>query len=443
MRRLILNRGFGRTLAALWLAGTAGILGIGSAVAQTTAATLTPNQQSALSTIAVICPKLSALNKAGQLDPTEQQLFFRCNTILNQTSGTAARNGALNAISPEELNAAPRANINFGTVQRASVVSRLLTLRSGSGAIGGASGDESSSLSDGKLGSFFNIKDGFGSKEGTANESNYDVKSKAATLGADYRVSGGIVVGVAFGYGWNKADFSGGGDLRTEGEMGSLYTTWYGAHQALDAIATFGTFDNQSRRLIDYTITSPARTDAIDATAYGSTRSHMSAVGLSYSYDFGRGPWRVGPTLAVDYQHVSIGAFTESSMQSSELDLRYGSQGAVSLQIEPGFSVYYSLSSGWGVVTPYVRAVYVRETKTAASGFDLRYVNDTKVAAEGVDTTFMVQSDKPDRSYFRVAEGASMTFANSLSAFLDVESLLGYSSVKYTEIALGIRCQFR
>jgi uncharacterized protein YhjY with autotransporter beta-barrel domain len=405
--------------------------------------TLTPNEQSALNAIAAICPKLGALNRAEQLDATEQQLFFRCNTILNQTSGVASRDAALNAITPEELNAAPRANIDFGTVQRASVVSRLLTLREGSSTIGGSSGDESSSLSDGKLGTFFNVKDGFGSKAATADESEYKVNSKAATIGLDYRLASSLVVGVALGYGWNKADFSAGGDLKTDGEMASLYSSWYGQHQSVDLIATFGSFNNHSQRLIEYDITSPARTDVIDSTADGTARSHMGSLGVSYQYDFGRGPWRVGPRLAVDYLHVNVHAFAESSAQSPELDLRYGSQGGLSLQIEPGFNVAYNLSSAWGVLTPYLRASYVRETKTAQDSFEVRYVNDTKVAAEGVNTAFVVKADAPDLSYFRVAEGASMTFANNFSGFVDVESLLGYATVKYTEVALGVRFQFR
>jgi uncharacterized protein YhjY with autotransporter beta-barrel domain len=432
-----------RLVRTAWVACTVAVLAPVAALAQSAAApTLTPNQQSALNAIAAICPKLGALNKAQQLDPTEQQLFFRCNTILNQTTGLPSRNAALTAISPEELNAAPRANIDFGTAQSASLVSRLLTLREGSGTLGGSSGDESSSLSDGKLGTFFNIKDGFGSKDATANESEYDVKSKAATLGADYRITSSFVAGVALGYGWNKADFAVGGDLKTEGEMGSVYGSWYGEHQSLDLIATFGSFSNDSARQITYDITSPARTDDIASTAYGTTRSHMTAAGLSYSYDFGQGGWRFGPTLAVDYLHVNVHAFSESSAQNPELDLSYMPQGGISVQIQPGFNVAYSLSTHWGVLTPYLRAVYVRETKTGQDSFEVRYLNDTKVAAEGVNTAFSVVADSPDRSYFRVAEGASMTFANNFSGFLDVESLLGYTSVKYSEVALGVRYQF-
>jgi hypothetical protein len=36
-----------------------------------------------------------------------------------------------------------------------------------------------------------------------------------------------------------------------------------------------------------------------------------------------------------------------------------------------------------------------------------------------------------------------MTFANNFSGFVDVESLLGYTTVKYTEVSLGVRYQLR
>ena len=427
-----------RWCAVVMLALPSTLLGSVDAAAQT----LTENEQSALNAIKVICPKLGALNKVGGLDADEQQLFFRCNTILNTTSGAAAKVGALNAISPEQLNAAPRANIDFGTTQRSNVMSRLLTLRTGQG-LGGGSGDESSSLSDGKFGTFFNVKDGFGSKDGTDFESDYKVKSYGATLGADYRVAPSFVVGVALGFGDNKADFSGGGDLKTEGAMGSIYATWYGEHQSLDAVATFGSFDNQSRRLISYTVTSPARTDAINSTADGSTRSHMTAVGLSYAYDLGRGAWTFGPMFNIDYLHVNVQSFAETSYDHPELDLSYGPQHGNSLQLQPGFNVVYNASLPWGVVSPYARAVYVREAQGRQDSFELRYVYDTKVAAQGINTSFVVKGDDPDQDYFRFAAGVSATFSNGFSAFLDSDSLVGFSTVKYTEVTLGVRYQFR
>jgi len=224
--------------------------------------------------------------------------------------------------------------------------------------------------------------------------------------------------------------------------MGSLYGSWYGEHQSLDLIATYGSFSNDSARVISYDIASPARTDDINSIAYGATTSHMSAAGLSYNYDFGQGAWRYGPTLAVDYLRVNVHAFSESSAEHPELDLSYRPQSGTSVQIQPGFNVAYNWSTSWGVLTPYLRAVYVRETKTGQDSFEVRYLNDTKVAAEGVDTAFTVVADAPDKSYFRLAEGASMTFANNFSGFVDVESLLGYATVKYTEVSLGVRYQF-
>ena len=289
---------------------------------------------------------------------------------------------------------------------------------------------------------FFNVKDGFGSKDGTAYESDYNVKSYGATLGADYRVAPNLVVGVALGFGSNKASFSSGGDLKTDGEMGSLYATWYGERQSLDAVATFGSFDNQSRRLINYDVTSPARTDAITSTANGSTRSHMTAVGLSYAYDMGRGAWNYGPMLAVNYLRVNVHGFAETSSDHPELDLSYGPQDGKSLQIQPGFNVVYNASLPWGVISPYARVAYVRETESRQDSFELRYVYDTKVAAEGVNTAFQVKGDDSDQDYFRIAGGVSATFANGLSAFLDSDSLVGYSTLKYTEITLGLRYQF-
>jgi outer membrane autotransporter protein len=443
----LVSRGCRRALAslcAMWIFISAPVLG-----QDTGTGPLTPNQQNVLTAIKGLCPQMKAKNNAGELSEVQQQLFFRCRTILNEDSGPGSLDGALSAIAPEQFTAVPRANVNFGIAQRASIVSRLLTLREGSGTLsGGGSGDaDGPAIQEGKLGVYLHFKDGWGGKGATAFETAYDIKSRSGIAGIDYQITPNFVVGLAGGFGWNKADFDAGGSLKTEGGLGSLYASWSTDRQSLDLIGTFGSFTNDSQRVINYAVsavTPVPESDSIASYADGSTRSYMSSVGLSYEYDFGSGPWLVGPVAAVDYIHVNVHSFAESGGSSPELDLSYGPQGGLSLQVQAGFTGSYVFSTPVGVFRPYVRAVYVRETKKDQEGFYSRYVNDAGVTnpTTGTPFQFLIQGDKPDLDYFRVSEGVSAQLAHQFSAFLDAESLLGYESIHYTEITLGVRYTF-
>ena len=54
-----------------------------------------------LSTVADICPQLSTLNAASQLNAAEQDLFFTCRNALNETDMASQLNAAANLVSDE------------------------------------------------------------------------------------------------------------------------------------------------------------------------------------------------------------------------------------------------------------------------------------------------------------------------------------------------------
>ena len=465
------SRGRALALAALLLAATA-------ATAQTApvpppplpTVAENPNQLSMAQSIIPVCGNLRQTVVGGTTLPGDQQtLFNACAGILRADSGDASRSVALQELTGEELSAAQTTTVDFGGMQRANIVSRLMTLRSARGATavaslspadrdvfslatGGAAGDgDTEGL--GRLGVFLNGRVGSGSKDTTDLEAGYDVDTTGVTAGVDYRVSDQFVIGGALSYGNTEADFDSGsaglsgGSTETDGYSLALFTSWYGERHYLDLIATFGQLDVESTRRVSYTLDfvqpgynnpDPQAGTLIedwDETARGETDSDLFSIGAGFGYDFGSGAWHFGPMLAINYLKVDVDGFTETGAPG--LDLTYGDQEGESLQFELGVDAGYSASMSWGVLSPYARFTYVSEQENDSQVIDARFASDP------TNTLIAIQSDDPDTNFFRWGVGLSALFANGFSAFIDYDSVTSLDTIDYGEVTAGVRFTFR
>jgi outer membrane lipase/esterase len=445
------------------------ILGCTAANAQSLPAIpgLNDNQTSMAQAIITLCPNLRAQYRASQGDvPSDQlALFDACAGVIRADSGPDSRSIALQELTGEELNAAQTSTIDFGGMQRANIVARLVTLRQARGSTalaalspqdrsivsittGGAAGDDAVAALDGRLGLFLNGRVGSGSKDTTDLEAGYDVDATGLTAGADYRINEQAVLGAAVSYGKTDADYDNnsmglsGGTFDSDGYSLALFGSWYGERSYVDLIASYGKLDHESRRRISYTLSIPDDpdlganvTETWDATARGSTDSDMFSLGMSYGYNFGNGAWRFGPLLSISYLEVSVDGFSEKGAPG--LELTYGDQDGDSLQLQGGFDVGYTAGMSWGVLAPYARFVYVREQQNDSQVIDVRYSSDP------LGTVFAVRSDKPDRDFFRWGVGLSALFANGFSTFIDYDAVLSFDTVDYGEVTVGLRYAFR
>jgi outer membrane lipase/esterase len=428
------------------------------------AAATNDNQLSMAEAIQVVCPNLRRQYAAIGILPADQlNLFDACAGVARATSGNDSRSDALQALTGEELNAAHSATIDFTGLNTANIAARLATLRQVRGGIGfaslsapdpgileagtgGAAGDESEL--GGRLGMFLNGRIGSGTKDTTALEAGYDIDTTGFTAGVDYRVGESGVIGAAFGYGTADADFESndaglrGGALDSDGYAFSVFGSVYGERYYFDVLASYGTLDHESERRIVYSLTVPPDpnlgtnvTQSWDETARGDTSSDSFSISTSFGYDLGSGPWHYGPMLAVSYLNLQVDGFTETG--ASGLELSYGSQEADSLQLQAGLNVGYDASVGFGVLSPYARVTYVNEQENESQSIRASYASDP------LGAIFLIQSDDPDTSFFRWGVGVAAVFANSLSAYLDYDSVAGLDSVDYGEFTAGVRWSFR
>ncbi len=468
-----------------WWAGMAVSLGAlaaamvtPEAMAQNNSAYLNDNQQSADIAVRQVCPRLAGLVRAGTATTDEQDLFVRCNRVINAVGGVEAQSPALQALTAEEANTAQTNILEVGTASRSAIANRLVTLRNaGVGATlasnhgvgqfsfattGGAAGDSDGGLADGRLGVFVQGSYGSGDKDPTHFEAGYDISSTGVTAGVDYRFSDNGVVGVALGYDKADSDFTRdstgarlGGSFDTDGFTGSLFGSWnaYDGFAYLDLIASYGNVDYDSKRHIVYRVIAPPGdvngvilppVDNVDRVAHGSTSGDIWSFGMSTGLNFDIGGLAIGPQIALNYLDMSIDGFTEKG--AAELDLKYGRQTAESFQAQLGVGLTYAISTGAGVFVPYGNAAWINEMISDQNSFRLRYLSDP-CARDGSGITqcsyFSATGDRPDDSFYRWSVGVSAVFANGFAGFIDYTALAGLSSVSYGEATIGLRYQFR
>jgi len=310
-------------------------------------------------------------------------------------------------------------SFDFGgqSVPLAAVASLVSSL----GGTGGASADRSSMLS--RLGIFANGQGSFGNQSATSREPGFDFHTAGLTVGADYRVTDQLILGLAVGYLRTKMglEFSA-GDSRVDGYSVTAYGNYFILPKLyLDGIATFG-WNN-------YDI---ERTD-VNATAKADTDGTQFAFSMGTGYNFNAGPFTFGPTARVNYTRVHIDGYRERG--ADPLNVTIARQTIESVTSDVGGQASYAISLNWGVLTPLVRFDWEHEYKNNS-----RVVTSALVA----DPTFggSARTNNPDRDYFNLGAGLSATMKAGVSAFLYFEETRGRAHFTNHSFSGGVRVEF-
>jgi outer membrane lipase/esterase len=238
-------------------------------------------------------------------------------------------------------------------------------------------------------------------------------------VGADYRFTDSFILGLAATYLRTKLDLdSSAGQSTVNAYSGSVYTNYYILERLyLDGIATFGWNGYETER----------NDTGGNGRANGSTDGPQYSFSVGSGYNANVGPLTFGPMARVDYIGVHIDGYHETGAGPS--NARVGSQTIESLTMNLGGQAMYAISLGWGVLSPFVRAEWVHE-----------FLGDSrKVTGSVGDAIVTVQTNNPDRDYFNLGAGASVTLRGGVSAFLDYNVVLGRTNFTSHSFTLGVR----
>ena len=394
--------------------------------------------------------------------PSTDDLQARCFGILRDPSAANQRK-ALDELSAQEFNAMRTPTVVFSQTQFQSIMDRLVALRAGergtsvaglnlrigdqvvslddladslrSALGGGASSDEPGGLLSDRLGFWMRGNYGVGEKSRTQTGIGFDSDQWGVTGGADYRFGQAAVAGVSLGYGKSQIDFTpdSQGGIDTKSLAASLYGSGYIGGLYLDGVINYVDADYDSARHINYL----EGTTTIDRTAIGATSGDALSGGVAFGYDFVVGGFTFAPTLGYYHVDTVIDAFTERNADG--LNLAFEEQNYKSSTGNAGFRASYAWKTSWGVFIPHFRGAYVREFEDSAEVFGVRFANDPFASAANPTPPIIIESDRIDRSYLRLAAGASAQFPFGISGYFEYQRLEAYEQVQFHDFTIGLR----
>lgn len=228
----------------------------------------------------------------------------------------------------------------------------------------------------------------------------YETDTAGATVGAEYDMGGGAVVGAAVNYSRGEADIeAGNGRAEATAWQIGAYGGWSGGGAFVEAYAGYG--------WLDYDILRAAVIDDIAASSDGTALFAGGRAG--YLFDVGGA--RVGPIIGLRYAEADLDGYTEAgdpvltlNVEDQELDSLIGSAGV---------EARGRLDIGGLAVRPF--AVAAVEKEFAGDSRTIRYA---LTAAPGIVNQWVLP-DRPDDLYGRVTAGADFSLGEAVALQLN------------------------
>ena len=317
--------------------------------------------------------------------------------------------------------------------------------------LSGGGGEENDLLKNSRWSLFANGEFAFGKKnrgfDGTVSsgDRNFDFNSKGLTIGADYRFPGEkLIAGVALGYKDFDADFtSQEGYTNTTGYNVSVYGTYLLSDKAyVDGVIGLGKDSINSRR--------PVNNDGTggigDQTTFaiGNPDAQEFTVSVGGGYDFNKREWTFSPYGRLDYTKGKIDKYKEIASHSSARTSMFeiDRQSIESLTSSLGLKASRVYSTPKGVIIPFASLEWKHEFKGrgAISGQSIFLQENPEL---GVAPGFSEDhSTNIDKNYYKIGAGVSAVFPKGRSAFFNLESRLGDSTIKDNVVRAGYRWEF-
>jgi outer membrane autotransporter protein len=426
---------------------------------------LTPNQRKMAQALDSICTRLSQSDQP--LTPEQAALQTRCNGLVFNNTADQQRE-ALDQLNGDDFTAARTQALLFANFQYVGVMDRLIALRGGARGLslagldlmldgqhvplanvqkmvegflgGGAASDatEPGGLLSDKLGLWGRGNYSFGDKEASASAPSFDADQWGLLVGMDYRFSEKAVGGIALAYGDSSVEFqpAGEGQLDATSWAASVYGSVYAAKNFyLDGIVNVASIGYDAQRNITYV----DGMGLVAENARGDTDGMTLSGGASLGYDFLLGGLTLSPTAGVFYVDATIDGFTEDG--ATGLNLVYDEQSFKSLTANLGLRLTYAWNMSWGVLLPHLRTDFVREFEDEVEVFGVRFAADPFDAGSNPTPPILVETDNPDRSYWRFAAGFSAQLKHGVSGYIEYQRLQSYQLIDFQDVSVGLRFQ--
>jgi outer membrane lipase/esterase len=314
---------------------------------------------------------------------------------------------------------------------------------------GGASADSNGIGIASRWGGFLNGAFGWGYRGPSVLEDAFAFDSKDATLGVDYRFTRRLVLGVSASYTDQRVDFDtlrsvAGGGFRSNGYGLMLYGLYEWEGPYITASAGWQRTHLDETRLITYPSFNIA-VPSTDATADGSTNTDSLLASASAGWAL---TWRgatVEPSLSIDYRHVDLAGFHESSFinsgpdagQPAGFDFDYAPQQFHILDSAAGLRLQYAFTVPFGVIVPYGRFEYHYDFGANAYSVVASY---NAIASSGAQ--FDLPTDPATKHFYEFTGGFSVVLKHGIQGFIQYQTTADMTYVTSRLISGGIRAEF-
>jgi uncharacterized protein YhjY with autotransporter beta-barrel domain len=222
----------------------------------------------------------------------------------------------------------------------------------------------------------------------------------AATLGAEYRATRELAFGFGGTYVTNDTSLNGGlAKLDIQGFAVSTYASWARSNFYLDLLYSFGFYEDDIHR-----------TTLFDTIVTANPDSTNHTVALNGGYKFHCGQLVTGPIATLEYINGELDGYSESGMGGITIER----QNYQSLVSKLGWQASYRVRTGFGGITPQLRASWERENLD---------VDDPVVAHLG-GLILSANAPRPDDDYLAVGGGLLVDVGRRFMLVADVEDHL-------------------
>lgn len=284
----------------------------------------------------------------------------------------------------------------------------------------------------GKLGFFINASFLNADQTNDDIELKSNARSSVLTLGVDYRFTDQLIAGMAFNIDQSKTEFNGNfdtaGSLDNDGYSVMVYSSFYQGNWFFDSSLTFGGIDYEQQR-------DPASLGNSYAANFHGDQLSVSGTG---GYDFIISSFNITPFAQIVYGTVDIDGYRETAVNALgpntgailELDAQSKDIGTLNV----GSHFRYIANTQRGVFIPGLSVTLVNDFEDDAQTITGRFV-----ANANPNSSFQLQTNTLDSSYFIIGAGFSFQLKGGNAGFINLESVQGYDNLQQERITAGWR----
>ena len=265
----------------------------------------------------------------------------------------------------------------------------------------------------------------FGSQNSTSNQSGYNFTLGGLTLGADYRLTDHILVGLATGYSNTASGFYGsGGSVTVNTIPFNAYAAYFSG--PLYAYGSLGYALNL------YDLKRGLNFNGISRTATSSTTGNQFNLYGETGYDLKLRQFILTPASTLAYSALWLGGFSEQN--AGALNLKVGPQNASSVQTGIGGRVTVPLKMGSVLMAPQAYAFYQHEFANGSRGLN------ASLSQGG--STFTWQTNAAGQNFALVGASLTAGLKENLYAQVNYNAEVGRRNATAQFVNAGLRYEF-